>query len=213
MRNRAQDERPCLSLMGPVRSTIHRSISRDFARIFPFSKYVLIGYFTTQAEYLRQQAEWQVQAQQQAQFQQLQQLQAQQTSFLQPIAPQPTAFASNNPFGGPGASPSPSLSTVSAMTSMTTASSSNSSRMSPATPFSARSASSRPGTSLNDERHPQIAGLFAGRTGVPEDGVDTFGNVGQLRFGPADVARLSGAKTGASGGGGGPLQTQRTAVF
>jgi hypothetical protein len=44
--------------------------------------------------------------------------------------------------------------------------------MSPATPFSARS------LSRGDDRHAQLAGLYANRG---EDGVDTFGNTGTLR--------------------------------
>lgn len=88
-----------------------------------------------------------------------------------------TSRSSNNPFA-PGPSPSPSLSISSAGTSITTDSSS--SYMSPATPFSARSMS-RGTPSVHDERHAQLAGLFAGRS-AGDDGVDTFGNIGTLRY-------------------------------
>ncbi|KAI0337475.1 ENTH-domain-containing protein [Trametopsis cervina] len=155
-----------------------------------------------QAEYLRQQAEWQAQMQAQQQQQQLEQQrqqqllqwqaqQAQQTqqqqqeqSYLQPIVPQTTSIGSNNPFApspshsplhGYRPSPSPSLSSTSSATA--------SSRRSPATPFTTRTG---PSPGVYDERHAQLASLYAMRgSGVGskgEDGVDTFGNIGALRY-------------------------------
>lgn len=155
-----------------------------------------------QAEYLRQQAEWAQQQQLAAQAQQeeylrqqqylqyQQQMQMQQQQF-QPIQPQATAIGSNNPFAAP--SPAPSLSS--------TTSSSLSRTTSPATPFSARS------LSRQDDRHAHLAGLYAGRG---DDGVDTFGNTGLLRFGPTDTGRVAAAKTGNSSV---YLTAQHTAVY
>ena len=68
--------------------------------------------------------------------------------------------------------------------------------MSPATPFSARSrsrASPHPSVpagrmsasgKFGEERYQTLEGLYQGRVGNGEEGVDTFGNVGNLRFGP-----------------------------
>ncbi|KAF7800098.1 hypothetical protein EIP86_011342 [Pleurotus ostreatoroseus] len=147
-----------------------------------------------QAEYLRQQAEWQqqqvqlaqqqqAQAQQEELLRQQQMLQYQQTA-LSPQQPQPTGYGSNNPFAAaPSPSPSLSMSTTSASTSSFTA---------PPTPISMRSASRNA-----DQRHAELASAWANRG---DDGVDTFGNAGLLRFGPTDTGRLAAQKTGATGG-------------
>ena len=113
--------------------------------------------------------------------------------------------SSNNPFAP---SPSPSLSSTSASTSSYT---------SPSTPYSARSLSRN--TSA-DERHSQLAGIYAARG---DDGIDTFGNTGLLRcvivasrilrgdgeltreyrrYGPTDTGRVAAQKTGVTGGAG-----------
>ncbi|GJE91504.1 ENTH-domain-containing protein [Phanerochaete sordida] len=153
-----------------------------------------------QAEYLRQQAEWAQQQQLQAQQEeylrqqsylayQQQQLQQQ---YTQPLQPQTTSIGSNNPFAAP--SPSPSLSSTSTTSSV-------SRTTSPATPYSARS------LSRQDDRHAHLAGLFAARV---DDGVDTFGNQGFLRYGPTDTGRIAATKTGNSSV---YLSAQHTAVY
>ncbi|OSC97001.1 ENTH-domain-containing protein [Trametes coccinea BRFM310] len=167
-----------------------------------------------QAEYLRQQQEWQMQQQMQAQQLQQQQLQQQQQEewmrqqqmlqlqqqqqqqFLmpqQPIMPQATGFGSNNPFA-----PAMSLST-SSLPSQTgpqtaspvsfnlqgTYSQQPQSSQSPP-PMSQSAPPGRQNTvpavkTRADDEHAKLASLFANR----EDGVDTFGNFGALRYGQA----------------------------
>ncbi|EKM53497.1 uncharacterized protein PHACADRAFT_259912 [Phanerochaete carnosa HHB-10118-sp] len=150
-----------------------------------------------QAEYLRQQAEWTQQQQMAAQAQQEEYLRQQQylqyqQQQMQTIQPQPTAIGSNNPFAAP--SPSPSLSSTSSSSSL-------SRTTSPATPYSARS------LSRQDEQHSHLAGLYGARG---DDGVDTFGNMGFLRFGPTDTGRIAATKTGNSSV---YLTAQHTAVY
>lgn len=57
---------------------------------------------------------------------------------------------------------------------------------------------SQRGPSKADQEHAHLANLFAAR----EDGVDTFGNYGQLRYGGTDAGRLVAQKTGAATTGG-----------
>ncbi|KAI0090537.1 hypothetical protein BDY19DRAFT_935724 [Irpex rosettiformis] len=163
-----------------------------------------------QAEYARQRAEWQQQQQIQQWQQQTQLLTPPQSTpsqspMPQTLSPQPTAFkiGSNNPFASNSSttsSPMPSTSSPyqptpsPSLTSTTTES--ERSRMSPATPFSTRSrsrASPHPSVpagrvsamgKVGDERYRTLEGLYQGRVGNGEEGVDTFGNVGDLRLGP-----------------------------
>ncbi|KAI0331570.1 ENTH-domain-containing protein [Cubamyces sp. BRFM 1775] len=163
-----------------------------------------------QAEYLRQQQEWQMQQQLQMQQQQQQeewmrqqqlmqlqqqQQQQQQQQFLmpqqQPLMPQATGFGSNNPFA-----PTMSLSTSSlpSSTGPQTASpvsfnlqgtySQQQPQASQSPPPMSQSAPPRQNTMPSvktraDEEHSKLASLFANR----EDGIDTFGNFGALRYG------------------------------
>ncbi|KIJ67318.1 hypothetical protein HYDPIDRAFT_108035 [Hydnomerulius pinastri MD-312] len=178
-----------------------------------------------QAEYLRQQQEWlrqqqELQAQQQAQaFQQQQQeewflqQQAQQQQAHQMFA-QPTGFGSNNPFA-PSMSPSPASPTSHTPSNGAGGPSfnlqgtfANSSAPSyGSTPSPALTSSSAPssggGSSFNgsgagrgqtraDQEHAHLANLFANR----DDGQDTFGNVGMLRYGQTDHGRIAVQKTG-----------------
>ena len=164
-------------------------------------------YMQQQQEWLRQQQEAQ-QAQLLAQQQQAQQEEwnrqqqqllyqqqlAQQQQFTpqpQALAPQPTGFGSNNPFAPtPSFSQSPppvpslpstssgidnfSLPSTYAHSPAPQTSSTSASSVSPAPP-SAPSPASRP--TRSDGEHAHLANLLANR----EDGLDTFGNIGNLR--------------------------------
>jgi epsin len=161
-----------------------------------------------QADWMRQQQE--LQQQQQAQLQQQQQeewlRQQQQQQFLmqQPLQVQPTGFASNNPFA-PSTTPSafsqnghlsPSPSAFSPPsgspfpnfnlpgTFENRASTASPARASPTVPGASpvgggRGATPVKGPTRADQEHSHLASLI----GNAEDGVDTFGNVGQLRCG------------------------------
>lgn len=178
-----------------------------------------------QAEYMRQQQEWlrqqqEIQAQQQqALLQQQQQeewlrqqqaLQAQHQA-QQPLFAQPTGFGSNNPFA-PSVSPAPASSTpVNGSngpvfnlqgTFANSSSPSYVSTPSPAPPLSSASSrttngsgSSEParGPTRTDQEHSHLANLLANR----DDGQDTFGNTGMLRYGQTQAGRLAVHKTGA----------------
>ncbi|RPD54516.1 ENTH-domain-containing protein [Lentinus tigrinus ALCF2SS1-7] len=177
-----------------------------------------------QAEYMRQQAE----------YAQLQQLQAQQTAVptgyypqqpeapqSQPLVPQMTSFGSNNPFlphspepptltgAGPlpssdvsfnlsgtyeGRSPPPRA--RSELPRQDIRASTNADAL--LRPFSTGWEPPRRGREREDAR---LAALFANYTG---DGVDTFGNIGQLRFGQTQFGRLAAQKTGTAGSNGEP---------
>lgn len=157
-----------------------------------------------QAQYLQQewlaqqaQAQAQLQAQQQAEWQQQQnhlyqmQLQAQQQ---QPLMAQPTGFGTNNPFA-PALSQSPSMYSQTPSPGPQTApvpsfnlqgTYANSSAPSlgsvspPPAPASAPplGASNRQ-PNRTDQEHSHLSQILANR----DDGMDTFGNVGQLRYG------------------------------
>jgi len=178
-----------------------------------------------QAEYARQQQEWlrqqqEAQMQQQAQMQaqqqqddwmrqqqllQLQQQQQQMQIPQQPLLAQPTGFGSNNPFAPLSISPS-SISSYSSPSPAPQASApvfnlqgtySNgngpSSFSPPPAPKSAPPGSgSQRLPTKTDQQHQQLAGLIANRD---EDGIDSFGNFGQLRFGQ-QAGRLVGQATG-----------------
>ncbi|KAF9650396.1 ENTH-domain-containing protein [Thelephora ganbajun] len=167
-----------------------------------------------QAEWLRQQQE--LQAQQQAQLQlaqqqeewlrqqQQQQLflqQQQQQMFLQPQANplivQPTGFGSNNPFAPapPVSTPSPTSLSPPQQNSVPTFNlpgtfENRTNGMSPSPgPSPASQATNLPkanpqkGTTRGDQEHAHLARLIANA----DDGVDTFGNYGQLRCVSASV--------------------------
>ncbi|KZT30138.1 ENTH-domain-containing protein [Neolentinus lepideus HHB14362 ss-1] len=179
-----------------------------------------------QAEYMRQQAEWmhqqqeaaQLQAQQEEwmrqqqliQMQQQQQLQAQQS-----LMAQPTGFGSNNPFAPaqPAQAQPPFLST-SQMSSPGPQTQSpvsfnlqgsydggnrqgaisappGPSQSTPASSFQQQG--SLRSQTRTDQEHSHLASLFANRT---DDGVDTFGNTGLLRYGPTNAGRIVTQKTG-----------------
>ncbi|RDX44272.1 ENTH-domain-containing protein [Lentinus brumalis] len=188
------------------------SISPQFTSIQPqytsFNPYLPAAeQEAMQAEYMRQQAE----------YAQLQQLQAQQTFSpppQQPLVPQVTSFGSNNPFlpHSPVVTGTPSSPTLPARPvsegpvqfnlpgtyegrEPPRASSEldrrDSSSDSFLRPFTTGSEPQRRGRERQDER---LAALFANYTG---DGVDTFGNVGPLRFGQTQFGRLAAQKTGA----------------
>jgi len=167
-----------------------------------------------QAMYMQQQAEWAAQQQALEQAQQ----QAQQEEWLRqqqlsPLVPQPTSIriGSNNPFASTHASPtSPPRETASAgpQLQQTTgpvsfnltgtyanrSSAASAPPMSQQQPLSYTGTGNRPPASRSDEQHARLASLFANRT---DDGVDTFGNVGQLRFVSTEAGRIVAQKTGA----------------
>ncbi|KAG1838293.1 hypothetical protein DFJ58DRAFT_814486 [Suillus subalutaceus] len=177
-----------------------------------------------QAEYLRQQQEWlhqqqeaqaqaQAQAQQAAQeewFRQQQQLQAQQQQQQQALFAQPTGFGSNNPFA-PATSPipvssgtpvngtsGPSFNLQGTYSNSNTPSYNSSpvpsqvSSPSPSVSTSTGTGAGRGGPSRADQEHSHLASLFANR----DDGQDTFGNVGALRYGHTQAGLLAAQKTG-----------------
>jgi epsin len=181
-----------------------------------------------QAEYQRQQNEWLLQQQQQQQQQLLaqQQQQQQQEEWFrqqqllqfqqqqqqqQPLVPAVTGFGSNNPFApaptpiSPVSSPQLNAPQPSVQFNLggtysngTTPSFSSASPQPPqqslSAPASAPSSSSR-GPSRADQDHANLASLFAART---DDGVDSFGNVGALRYGQAQGKPLAAQPTGAN---------------
>ncbi|KIK93931.1 hypothetical protein PAXRUDRAFT_33803 [Paxillus rubicundulus Ve08.2h10] len=179
-------------------------------------------YLRQQQEWLLQQQELQAQALQQQQQQQqqeewfrqqqaLQALQVQQQQQQQ-LFSQPTGFGSNNPFA-PSFSPSPGSPALHTPvngggggpsfnlqgTYANTAAPSHGSTPSPAppsltTPESSLSNNAGRGSTRADQEHAHLASLFANR----DDGQDTFGNVGALRYGPTQAGRVVSQKTGAS---------------
>lgn len=180
-----------------------------------------------QADYMRQQQEWQMAQQQQQQMQQQQllaqqqqqqqeewmrqqammqqqQMFQQQQQQLQPqqsLQPMVTGFGSNNPFAPaslPGSPPVSAPAPVSFNLGGTYANGSAPSLSSPppqpslSAPPSANPSGSQRQPSRADEQHAHLANLFANR----DDGIDSFGNFGQLRYGQ-QAARLVGQQTGA----------------
>ncbi|KAF8674499.1 ENTH protein [Rhizoctonia solani] len=170
-----------------------------------------------QAQAQAQQEAWMQQQQQQQQQQQLlqaqqeewnrqqlmlQQQQQQQQFLMQqqmqsPLMAQPTGYGSNNPFammgGGapqspPVQAPAPSMSPFPSGPSPIVAQQSS---PSPLTQGNTIANSRR--TPANDGANSHLANLIANR----EDGMDTFGNIGQLRFGHGQTAqRLATQQTG-----------------
>ncbi|PIL31152.1 hypothetical protein GSI_05849 [Ganoderma sinense ZZ0214-1] len=168
-----------------------------------------------QQEYARQQAEFarqQMEAQSAAAAQQLL-LQQQQQEQPRPLVPQATAFGSNNPFA-PSPPPSPTIPqrpitspprdapvpftltgtyegrrpATATVTAREIESSREGRERAPLRPYSTGAEPRR--RADEDER---LANLFAGHA---DDGVDTFGNVGQLRYGGTDFGRLAAQRTG-----------------
>ncbi|OAX37747.1 ENTH-domain-containing protein [Rhizopogon vinicolor AM-OR11-026] len=151
-----------------------------------------------QEDWLRQQQQFQAQQQQQQQQQQ------------QPLFAQPTGFGSNNPFA-PVSSPIPASSgtpvngtsgpsfNLQGTYTNSTAPSYNSSPVPAQAPASTPSpsigASTGSGTghpTRADQEHSHLADLFANR----DDGQDTFGNIGVLRYGQTPAGQLAAQKTG-----------------
>ncbi|TFK68914.1 ENTH-domain-containing protein [Pluteus cervinus] len=172
-----------------------------------------------QAEYIRQQQAYIAAAQQeemmrqQMQLQQMQQQQQQQQSqslFIpQQLVPQPTGFGSNNPFapasasafaGSPGLTQKPSVPSFNLQGTYESHDPSHLSSLSssprPPTSTTPTPSASRPIQVKTKkelgENEQHLASLFANR----DDGMDTFGNVGALRYGHADGARLATQRTG-----------------
>jgi len=158
---------------------------------------------------MRQQLAQQQAAQQQALLAQQQQeylaAQAQQQARL---VPQPTAFGSNNPFAAtsspaPPPVPSPQQPAQSSLSNFSLPSTyeshtppprqnySPSPRPAPAP--SPKSTTPLRGPTRTDQEHANLANLFAARDG---DGVDTFGNIGALRYGYTEHGKLVSQKTG-----------------
>ncbi|TCD60241.1 hypothetical protein EIP91_010517 [Steccherinum ochraceum] len=179
-----------------------------------------------QAEYARQQQEWQLQQQQaqlqaqqqqqqeewmrQQQFLQLQQQQQQMQVPQQPLTAQPTGFGTNNPFApaltasssnASSAFSSPALqnSTPISFNLQGTYANGNAPSSFTPPPQPPKSAPPGPGSMRNptktDQEHAHLADLFANR----DDGIDSFGNFGQLRYGQ-QAGRLVGQQTGQPGG-------------
>ncbi|KAF7760704.1 hypothetical protein Agabi119p4_10113 [Agaricus bisporus var. burnettii] len=176
-----------------------------------------------QAEYLRQQQAFQQQQQAQQQQQQqeewmrqqqmlqMQQQQQQQNLFAQQqLAPQPTGFGSNNPFA-----PTTSLGSTPAQSPVTqnppsfnlsgtydSHSPANLSTLSSPEPSrSPQPYNGGPAKPINvrtkkelGENEAHLADLFANR----DDGQDTFGNIGALRFGQTEAGRVLAQRTGAT---------------
>lgn len=114
-----------------------------------------------QEEYMRQQA-----YQQQLYMQQNQQ---------QPLVPQPTAYGSNNPFAA--FAPTPSVSPPPPLPSSNSFSNFAPPPVAPApAPSPARQQAQRP--QRDDGKHAELARMLAGGR---EDGLDTFGNIGNMR--------------------------------
>ncbi|KAH0835698.1 hypothetical protein J3R83DRAFT_9488 [Lanmaoa asiatica] len=193
-------------------------------------------YLRQQQEWLRQQQELQAQQQAQALQQQQQQqqeewlrqqqaLQAQQQA--QQLFAQPTGFGSNNPFA-PAFSPSPvshtspppvngtglgpsfnlqgtyanSTAPSYGSTPSPAPTSSSSQLKQEGSPYSGGAGR---GATRADEDHAHLANLFANR----DDGQDTFGNVGTLRYGQTQAGRIATQKTGVSGNNPFALQQQQ----
>ncbi|KAI0052177.1 ENTH-domain-containing protein [Auriscalpium vulgare] len=160
-----------------------------------------------QEEWMRQQQLLQLQQEQQQQqaLQQQQYLQQQQQ-----LAAQQNSFASNNPFAlstaAPAAqtpSPRPPQSSLSnfALPSTydqhqrtTDLSSFSPSPQPQPQPQPSRSPQPPKGPTRADQQHANLANLFAAPR---DDGLDTFGNIGQLRYGHTDAGRIVAQKTGA----------------
>ncbi|KAF8063488.1 epsin domain-containing protein [Lyophyllum atratum] len=159
-----------------------------------------------------QQEEW-MRQQQLIQMQQQQQQQQQQNSLFAPqqLTAQPTGFGSNNPFApsptpNPSYSPvqkqAPSFNLVGTYDTHTDSHLSSLSQSSPVPPSSANPYQNQQNQGQKqlqvktkkdlDQNEQNLANLFANR----DDGTDTFGNFGALRYGHTDAARVIAQKSG-----------------
>ncbi|KAF7289959.1 ENTH domain-containing protein [Mycena indigotica] len=155
-----------------------------------------------QEEWMRQQMLIQQQQQQQAQQEEWMRQQMMQQQQQQQLAPQPTGFGSNNPFALSQQPPMPSFvqqpqpptfnlpgtyeNSTSPPPQMTSSPAPSNQQHSP-----------QPGgagfkVKVNDGNNQHLANLFANR----EDGQDTFGNVGALRYGHTNAGRAMVANQG-----------------
>ncbi|CAE7163423.1 unnamed protein product [Rhizoctonia solani] len=168
-----------------------------------------------QEEWNRQQLMLQQQAQQQQQQQQQQYLMQQQMQMQSPLMAQPTGYGSNNPFammgGGapqspPVQAPAPSMSPFPSASTPSIAQHSPSPQPSLTHSNTIANARRTPG---NDGANSHLANLLANR----EDGMDTFGNVGQLRFGHGQTAQRLGAQQTGHNPFGQPQQQQNEQPF
>ncbi|KAG8707700.1 hypothetical protein FRC08_000335 [Ceratobasidium sp. 394] len=151
------------------------------------------------AQQQAQQDEWnrqQLMFQQQQQQQQQQFLMAQQ-QMQSPVMAQPTGYGSNNPFAMMGGVPQQQQSPAPVQSSSPMPSISDRPAISPSPSLSLTQQNTLANarrTPANDGANAHLAHLIANR----EDGQDTFGNVGQLRFGHGAAAqRLHTQQTGA----------------
>ncbi|KAH7333946.1 hypothetical protein B0J17DRAFT_674788 [Rhizoctonia solani] len=152
-----------------------------------------------QDEWNRQQLMLQQQAQQQQQQQYMMQQQQMQMQMQSPLMAQPTGYGSNNPFAmmGGGAPQSPPVQTPAPSMSPFPSSSPSITQQpapspQPSLTHSNTMANARR-TPADDGANSHLANLLANR----EDGMDTFGNIGQLRFGHGQTAqRLQTQQTG-----------------
>ncbi|KAG9008707.1 hypothetical protein FRB93_006253 [Tulasnella sp. JGI-2019a] len=171
-----------------------------------------------QESWMRQQMLIQQQEQQQQQLYQQQLQEQQQQQFFQPqLQPQPTGYGSNNPFAlaagtanfSSPAPPIPNFDFSSSSSSQFGGSSSLSIPQTqqqpprpqsqptsftprPASPTTANTqANARRPNVITSDKHSQLNNLFANR----DDGQDTFGNVGALRYG-TQAGTLIGQSTG-----------------
>ncbi|KAI0264912.1 hypothetical protein BC834DRAFT_970475 [Gloeopeniophorella convolvens] len=157
-----------------------------------------------QEEWMRQQLAQQQQQQQQALLAQ------QQQSYLASqaqLVPQQTSFNSNNPFAASSPAPpvpSPQPPVRSPISDFSLPSTYESYAPPPrqeyaSSPQPAPAASPQPapnrGPTRADQEHAHLANLFAAPR---DDGMDTFGNVGALRYGNTEAGRLVAQKTGAA---------------
>ncbi|KAG2135658.1 ENTH-domain-containing protein [Suillus cothurnatus] len=151
-----------------------------------------------QAEYLRQQQEWLRQQQEaQAQAQQQAQQAAQEECSNNPFAPatSPISVSSGTPVNGTSGSSFNLQGTYSNSNAPSYNSSpvpSQVSSPSPSVSPSTGAGAGRGGPSRADQEHSHLASLFANR----DDGQDTFGNVGALRYGHTQAGLLAAQKTG-----------------
>ncbi|KAL9936368.1 hypothetical protein V8E36_004436 [Tilletia maclaganii] len=159
-----------------------------------------------QQQYMQQQAEYQRQLEMQAAAQQYQQMMTQ-----QPIQPQPTAFGSNNPFAFQQQQQAPqsnvpvgNLFSIDESSTPAPAPAPIQQQAPPPQPQQQQPQPPRVKVN-NDDRFAELNRMLASG-----DGVDTFGNVGDQRYGHSQ-ARVRAQQTGAAQmNGGGMQQAQPT---
>ncbi|WFD36590.1 hypothetical protein MCUN1_003473 [Malassezia cuniculi] len=159
-----------------------------------------------QQQYMQQEYQRQLQMQQQAAAQQYQQ---QLMSMQQPLQPQPTSFGSNNPWlsqtfspSAPAAAPAPAPEQTQAPAPTQTPGTAAVDTLisfddpEPQQPAAAPAAPSGPPRVKTSNAYPELDRLLASG-----DGIDTFGNTGEMRMGhnAQAWASLKQQRTGASG--------------